>query len=85
MIETHQLLRIVAIIETACNGSGLRGDDVVIDVQVGHPAIINDANAPEAMFGVRSPSEDEFAIKSYFTTGGIKEYYATGITEDCNG
>ena len=84
MIETHQLLRIVAIIETACNGSGLRGDDVVIDVQVGHPAIINNANAPEAMFGVTPPSEDDFTIKSYFATGGIEEYFTTGITEDCN-
>ncbi len=80
-----QLLRIVAIIETVCDGSSLRGGDVVINLQVGHPAIINNANAPEAMFGVTPPLEDDFAIKSYFTTGGVEEYFATGIIEDCNG
>ncbi len=49
------------------------------------PAIIDDANAPEAMFGVTLPSEDDFAIKSYFATGGIEEYFAAVIAEDCNG
>jgi hypothetical protein len=80
-----QLLRIVAIIETVHNGSSLRGGDAVIDLQVGCPAIINNANMPEAMFGVTPPSEDIFAIKSYFATGGIEEYFATSIAEDCNG
>jgi hypothetical protein len=74
VIETHQLLHIVAIVETLHDGSSLRGDDVVINLQVGRPAIINDANAPEAMFGVTPPLEDDFAIKSYFATGGIEEY-----------
>ncbi len=85
MIETGQLLHIVAIIETVSNGSSLRGGDVVVNLQVGCPAIINDANAPEAMFGVTPPLEDAFAIKSYFATSGIEEYFATSITEDCNG
>jgi hypothetical protein len=63
MIETCQLLCIVAIIETLPNGSSLRGGDIVINLQVGRPAIINDANLPEAMFGVTPPSEDDFAFK----------------------
>jgi hypothetical protein len=84
MIEAHQLLRIVAIIETVHNGSDLRDGDVVNDLQVGHPAIINNANTPEAMLGVTPPSEDDFAIKSYFTTGGVEEYFATSVAEDCN-
>jgi hypothetical protein len=79
------LLCIVAIVETVHNGSGLRGGDVVIDLQVGPPAIINNANAPEAMFGVTPPSENDFAIKGYFATNGIEEYFATNIAEDCNG
>ncbi len=79
------LLHIVAIVETVSNGSSLRGGDVVINLQVGCPPIINDANAPEAMFGVTPPSEDDFAVKSYFATGGIKVYFAISITEDCNG
>ncbi len=62
MIETCQLLCIVAIIETVWGGSSLRGGDIVINLQVSRPAIINDANAPEAMFGVTPPSEDDFAI-----------------------
>jgi hypothetical protein len=37
------------------------------------------------MFGVTLPSEDDFAIKSYFATGGIEEYFAAVIAEDCNG
>jgi hypothetical protein len=78
----HQLLRIVAIVETVHNGSSLRGGDVVIDLQVGCPAIINDAYTPEAMFGVTPPLEDDFAVKSYFPTGGVEEYFATSIAED---
>jgi hypothetical protein len=78
-------LRIVAIIETVCDSSSLRGGDVVINLQVGCPAIINNANAPEAMFGVTPSSEDAFAVKSYFSTGGIEEYFASGIAEDCDG
>ncbi len=62
MIEACQLLHIVAIVETVCDGSGLRGGDILIDLQVGHPAIVNNANAPEAMLGVTPPSEDNFAI-----------------------
>ena len=85
MIETRQLLCIVATVETVHDGSSLRGGDVVIDLQVGRPAIINNANTPEAMFGVMPPSEDDFAIKSYFATGGIEEYFTTGIAEDCKG
>ncbi len=85
MIETHQLLCIVAIIETMRNGSSLRGGDIVINLQVGCPAIINNANAPEAMFGVTPPSEDDFGIKSYFATSGVEEYFANSIAEDCNG
>ncbi len=85
MIEMHQLFHIVEIIETVRNGSSLRGDDVVIDLQVGRPAIINDANAPVVMFGVMPPLEDDFAIKSYFATSSIEEYFATNLTEDCNG
>ncbi len=46
-----QLLCIVAIVETVRDGSGLRGGDVVINLQVGCPAIINDANVPEAIVG----------------------------------
>jgi hypothetical protein len=68
-----QLLHIVTIVETVSNGSSLRGGDIVVDHQVGHPAIINNANAPEAMFGVMPPLEDDFAIKSYFATGGVEE------------
>ncbi len=80
----RQLLCIVAIVETVCNGSGLRGGDVVIDLHISRPAIINNANMPEAMLGVMPPLEDDFAIKSYFATGGVEEYFATGVAEDCN-
>jgi hypothetical protein len=79
-----QLLHIVAIVETVHDGSSLRGGDIVINLQVGCPAIINDADMPEAMFGVTPPLEDDFAIKSYFATGGVEEYFATGVAEDCN-
>jgi hypothetical protein len=78
----HQLLRIVAIVETVHNGSSLRGGDAVIDLQVGCPAIINDANVPEAMFGVTPPLEDDLAVKSYFATSGVEEYFTTSIAED---
>jgi hypothetical protein len=78
----HQLLQIVAIVETVRNGSGLRGGDVVIDIQVGRPAIIVNANAPEAMFGVTP--QGSLSVKSYFATGGVEEYFATGVAEDCN-
>jgi hypothetical protein len=63
MIEMRQLLRIVATKKTVCNSRGLRGGDIVIDLQVGRPAIINDANVPEAMFGVMPTSEDDFAVR----------------------
>ncbi len=85
MIKMRQLLHIVVIIETVHDGSSWRGGDVVINLQVGCPAIINNANAPEVMFGVMPPLEDDFAVKSYFATGGIEEYLATSVTEDCNG
>ncbi len=85
MIETRQLLRIVTTVENVSNGSSLRGGDVVINLQVGCPAIINNANMPEAMFGVLPPLEDDFAIKSYFATGVVEEYFATSVAEDCNG
>ncbi len=35
MTETHQLLSIVAMVESVHNSSGLRGGDVVINLQVG--------------------------------------------------
>ncbi len=54
---------------TAVGGS-LRGGDVVIDLQVSRPVIMNNANAPDTMFGVTPPLEDDFTIKSYFATGG---------------
>ncbi len=84
MIETRHLLCIVAIVETVRNSSSLRGGDIIINLQVRHPGIINNANVPEAMFGVMPPSEDDFAVKSYFATGGIEEHFATSIAEDCN-
>jgi hypothetical protein len=81
----HQSLPIVAIVETVSNGSSMRGGDVVVDLQVIFPAIINNANVPEAMFGVTPPLEDDFALKSYITTSDVEEYFATGVAEDCNG
>jgi hypothetical protein len=86
MIEMRQLLRIVAIVETVSNGSILRGGDVVVDLQVSCPANINNANVPEAMFGVTPTLEDDFAVKSYFPTGGIEEYFVGSCWsgwEDC--
>ncbi len=85
MIETRLLLHIVTIVETVHDGSGLRGGDFVIDLQVGCPAIINNVNAPEAIFGITPPLEDDFAVKSYFSTGGVEEYFTTSVAEDCNG
>ncbi len=85
MIETCQMLCIVAIVETVRGGSSLRGGDIAIDLQVGCPAISNDGNAPEVILGVTPPSEDDFAVKSYFATGGVEEYFATSVAEDCNG
>jgi hypothetical protein len=81
----HQLLCIVAIVETVHDGSGLRGGDIVINLQIGCPAIINDANMPEVTLGVMPPSEDDFTVKSYIATSGIEEYFATDIAEDCKG
>ncbi len=69
----RQLLRIVGIVETVRDCSSLRGGDVVIDLQGSCPAIINDANAPEEMFGVMPPLEADFAVKSYFATSGVEE------------
>jgi hypothetical protein len=31
-----------------------------------------------------SQHKDHFALKSYFATGGVEEYFATHVTEDCN-
>ena len=66
-----------------CNSSGLRGGDIVIDLQIGCVAIINNSNMPEAMLGVMPPLENDFAIKSYFATGSVEENFATSITENC--
>ncbi len=79
-----QLLCIVTILETVHDGSSLRGGDIVIDLQIDHPAIIDNANMPETMLGIMPHSEDDFAIKSYFATCGVEEYFATGVAEDCN-
>jgi hypothetical protein len=81
----HQLLCIVPIVETVCNDGGLRGGDIITDIQIGRPAIINNANTLEALLRVTPPLENDFAIKSYFATGGIEEYFTTGIAEDCKG
>ncbi len=71
--------------EAVHGGSSLRGGDIVIDLQVGRPAIIIDVDAPEAMLGVMPPLEDDFTVKSYFATGGVEEYFATSVAEDYNG
>ncbi len=71
----RQLLRIVAIVETVSDGSSLRGGDVVVDLQVGCLAIINDANAPEAMFGVAPPLEDDFAVEITLQPVALKNTY----------
>ncbi len=85
MLEMHQLLCIVAFVETVRDGSGLSGGDLIINLQISRPSIIDDANMPEVMLGVTPPLEDDFAIKSYFKTSGIEEYFATSVAEDCNG
>jgi hypothetical protein len=81
----RELLCIVTIVETMHNGSGLRGGDAVINLQIGCVAIVNDSNTPEEMLGITPPLEDDFAIKSNFATlGGIEEYFVTGVAEDSN-
>jgi hypothetical protein len=85
VIETHQLLHIDAIVKTVRNGSDFKGGDAVINLQISCPAIVDNVDMPKAMLGVTPPSEDDFAIKSYFATSGIDKYCATSVAEDCSG
>ncbi len=55
MIELYQLLCVVTVVETVCNGGGLWGGVVVHDLDVGCPAIVNDTNPPEAMLVLHHP------------------------------
>jgi hypothetical protein len=59
----HQLLCVVAIVETVRNGSGLGDCDVVVDLPFSCPAIIDNANMPEATLGVTPPSKDDLLSK----------------------
>ncbi len=82
MVELRQLLCVVTIIETVHDGVGLQGEFVVSDLEVGSPSIVNNGHPPEAMSGVVPPSEDDFAVESYFASGSMEEYLASGIAED---
>jgi hypothetical protein len=84
MVESDQLLCVVTVVETVRNSGRLRGGVVVHDLHVGCPSIIDDANLPEAILGVTTPLEDDFAIYHYFTAGSIKEYLTASIAEECN-
>jgi hypothetical protein len=81
MVELHQLLCVVTIVETVRDDVGLQGGFVVSDLEVGSPSIVNDAHPPEAMLGVAPPSEDDFTVESYFTSGSMEKYLASGVTE----
>ncbi len=82
MVELRQLLCVVTIVETVRDGIRLWGGFVVSDLEVGSPSVVNNAHLPEAMLGVVPPSEDDFTIESYFASGSMEEYLASGITED---
>jgi hypothetical protein len=82
MVELHQLLCVVTIVETLCNGIGLQGGFVVSDLEVGSSSVVDDAHPLEAMSRVAPPLEDDFAIESYFASGSMEEYLASGIAED---
>jgi hypothetical protein len=48
------------------------------------PAVVNDLDTPEAVVRVAPPSEDDRAVKCYFTSGGVKEHFAPSIAQDGN-
>jgi hypothetical protein len=52
---------------------------------IGCPSVANNADAPEAVVRVAPPSEDDHAIVCDFTPGGVKEYFASGVTKDGDG
>jgi hypothetical protein len=62
MIESYQLLCVVTVVETVCNGGGLWGGVVIHNLDVGCPAIANDTNPPNAMSGGVPSSEDDFTV-----------------------
>ena len=82
MVESLQLLCVVTIVETVRYGVGLRGGFIVSDLEVGSPSVVDNTHPPEAMLGVAPPLEDDFAVESYFASGSMEEYLASGITED---
>ena len=49
------------------------------------PSANDNAIPPEVMVGVSPPSEDDFAIESYFAAcSSMEEYLTAGILKDCN-
>jgi hypothetical protein len=78
MVESCDLLCVVAIVETVGNGGGFVRVIVVRDTVIGCPIIIDNADMPEAMVWVAPPLEDDRAIVSYFAASGMEEYLTSG-------
>jgi hypothetical protein len=79
VVESYKLLCAVAIVETVDNSGGRIGVIVIRCMVIGCPTINNNADTPEAMVWVAPPSVDDRAIVSYFTSGGMEEYFTSGI------
>ncbi len=79
MVESYELLCVVAIVETVGDsGVHIRVFFVGYTV-IGCPTLVNNTDTPKAMVWVVPPLEDDRAIVSYFASGGMEEYFTFSI------
>ncbi len=75
----YKLLCVVTIVKTVGNSGGPIGVIIVGYRVIGCQTIINNVDMPEAMVWVMPSTEDDRAIVSYFASGGVEEYFTSGI------
>ncbi len=84
MVEIDELVCVVAFIQTVCfhhwwDGWSITASVIVSDFEVSYPAIVNDFDSPQSIFGVPPPSEDYLPAESDLAACAMEVSFAACI------
>jgi hypothetical protein len=89
MVEVDELVCVVAFILTVCfhcwcDSWSITTGVIVSDFEVSDPAIVNDFDSPQSIFGVPPPMEDYLPIEIDLTACAMEANFAAYTAYDCN-
>ena len=84
MVKVGELACVVAFIQTDCfhqrwDGWSITTGVIVSDFEVSDPAVADDFDLPQSIFGVPPPSEDYFPIESDLAACAIEVNFAACV------